>query len=89
MKVIQAYKANNGQLETDPIRAIAHDIAHAFEHRAKRAATGTSSTGSSKIDWHAAMELLEGIDTLMPHLKAWEDILRPPPPPTTENRPLR
>jgi len=78
MKKIDAYKADNGLLETDPMRAIAHDIAHTFERRAKSKAVGTSATGTSKIDWHAAMELLENIDLLMPHLQEWRDILTPP-----------
>jgi hypothetical protein len=80
MMKVDAYKSDDGQLESDPMRAKARDIAHVFEQLAKQKAIGTSSAGTSKIDWHAAMELLNNIDTLMPHLKEWDDLRRPQPP---------
>lgn len=74
MKKTEVYKSDNGQLESDPMRAKAHDIAYAFDRIAKTKAIGTSSTGTSQIDWSAAMVLLENIDVVMPHLKEWDEL---------------
>lgn len=74
MKVVQTYRADNGELTTDPMRAKAYDINHAFEMAATKRAIGTSATGKSNVSFGTALELLENIDILMPHLAEWQDI---------------
>lgn len=75
MKTITAYKSSNGQIEQSPVRAKAHDIAHEFDRLASARAVGTSGKISSKIDWHAAMEILENLDKLQPHLDEYRKVL--------------
>ncbi|QIG73225.1 hypothetical protein EVC02_004 [Rhizobium phage RHph_N17] len=67
MKRIECYQADNGSLETDLIRAKAHDLASAVEKAVKAKDVGPISTGA-KIDWHAAMEILRHADLVKMHI---------------------
>lgn len=71
MRKVEAYQADNGELDRNPQRAKAHDIAVRFAQFAKDKAVGTSSSGTSKIDWHAAMELLNHPETAIEHLQEY------------------
>lgn len=64
MKVIEAYLCADGQVETNPQRAIAHDIAYAFAGFSRKAAVGTAASGKSHVDYHVAMELLDHMYTV-------------------------
>lgn len=75
MRKIEVFTSDNGNLERDFRRAKAHDIAYAFERRAKDKAVGTSSNGTSRIDWGIALHLLENWDILKPHLADFEEWL--------------
>lgn len=75
MRKIEVFTSDNGNLERDFRRAKAHDIAYAFERRAKDKAVGTSSNGTSRIDWGIALHLLENWDILKPHLDDFEEWL--------------
>lgn len=80
MKIIETYKSDNGELNADPIRAIAHDIAHAFDRLADERAIGTSGKIKSNVSFGTALELLENIDKLMPHLQLWQSFREGDPP---------
>lgn len=75
MKIIQTYRADNGELTSDPMRAKAFDIAHSFDKLASARAIGTSGTGKSNVSFGAALEMLENVDILMKHLEEWRDIV--------------
>lgn len=75
MKTVPAYRADDGTLETDPKRAKASDIAYAFS---RRASNRPGIDVKSKVDWHVALEILENIDLIMPHLQELQNILTPP-----------
>jgi ferritin-like protein len=71
MRRVNAYQADNGELERDVKRAKAHDIAMRFDKIAKDKAIGTSGAGVSKIDWHAAMEILSHPEMLIEQLQEY------------------
>jgi hypothetical protein len=68
--------ADNGQLDANPMRAKAHDIEKAMQKHANDRAVGTSLSGSAKtkVDWHAAMELLEHADEVIKHLQEYLEL---------------
>jgi hypothetical protein len=84
MRKAEVYKSDDGQLEADPKRAIAHDIAYTFDRIASSKAVGTSGKITPRIDFIVALDLLENIDALMPHLKLWQSFREGTPPFRTE-----
>lgn len=70
MERVTAWRADNGQLETDPRRGKAHDIEKALQKHVSAKATGGMNS-KTKVDWHVAMELLEHAEEVIEHLQEY------------------
>lgn len=70
MRKVEVYRADNGELDADPMRAKAHDIAAAF------ATMRAMEPGDlkSRVDWHVAMEILRHPDLMIVNIQDYINI---------------
>lgn len=73
MKKVEVYQADNGQLESDPRRAKAHDIEQAFQ-RIVSSAPGNGMGAKTRVEWMIAMEILGNPELMITHLQEYIEV---------------
>lgn len=64
MKKVECYRADNGQLESDVMRAKAHDLEWALPK-------SSTNPNAKVLDWHDCLRIMENADVVLLHLQEY------------------
>ena len=67
MKIVEAYRSDNGRLENDIGRAKAHDLEWALPKCAV-------NPNAKVLDWSDCLRIMENADIVMQHLKEYVEL---------------